>query len=453
MYFFSEHTKKLIKFSTPICLISLLSMSVSFIAMLFVAQVGKEELAAAALANVGYMVVMTFSTTSLYSISILVGATSGNMVQNHIIIRNGIWSALFLGLISSVILWWAPAILRLFRQDELLVSKTIDYFHFMSVSIIPILLTMIQSQYYIGVRRTNFSSYLSLIRIPFTLVLSYIFILGKYHAPRMGLAGVSFSVLIVESVFCLSLYGVRYIYFRRQVSTQECKTDFLSLDIIKKILKIGIPIGLQFSGELAAMTLALYMMGFFGVIALAASQIVSQYSMLMVMITLGLSQGVAVLVSESVENNDYHSVMRYRISAIKVILSLSLIFFMMFFFFSDWLITPFMKNPNELLMDLGSKLFTVVAFAMPIDAFRNIISGYFRGLKDSMTPMRVGLFSLWFISLPLSYCLAFGLRQGPVGLRVGFAIGILVASVMTWFKVIKKEQSDFSQEIVSKSVN
>jgi multidrug resistance protein, MATE family len=92
------------------------------------------------------------------------------------------------------------------------------------------------------------------------------------------------------------------------------------------------------------------------------------------------------------------------------------------------------------LMNLSRHLFIVAAFSIPIDAFRNIISGCFRGLRDSVTPMRVGLLSLWLVSLPLSYGFAFVLHQGPIGLRVGFAIGILIAAINTWLKLTKKER-------------
>ncbi|NQY51685.1 MAG: hypothetical protein HRT91_03220 [Piscirickettsiaceae bacterium] len=69
-------------------------------------------------------------------------------------------------------------------------------------------------------------------------------------------------------------------------------------------------------------------------------------------------------------------------------LSISLITFVMFILFFDWLITPFMNSSNKLLRNLGSKLFIVATFTMPIHTFRNIIFGYFRGWKDSITPMR-----------------------------------------------------------------
>ena len=59
------------------------------------------------------------------------------------------------------------------------------------------------------------------------------------------------------------------------------------------------PIGMQFGGEFVAMTMATYLIGYFGVTALAASQIVSQYTMLVIILIIGLTQALSILVSEA----------------------------------------------------------------------------------------------------------------------------------------------------------
>ncbi len=80
---------------------------------------------------------------------------------------------------------------------------------------------------------------------------------------EMGLAGVSFSVLLVESTFCACFYGYRYFMHLNALSESNDNIPIISLQIIKKIIGLGLPIGLQFSGELTAITIALYMMGLF----------------------------------------------------------------------------------------------------------------------------------------------------------------------------------------------
>ncbi len=158
MTYFNKSTLKLISFSTPICMIGLLNMFASFIAILFVAKIGKEELAAAALASTSFITITTISATSLYSIGILVAGANGNKQLINAIVRNGIYSALFLGLISNIMLRYIPIILDLFHQDPKLISLTADYFNFASLSVIPSLLTMVLSQYYIGIGKSKATS-------------------------------------------------------------------------------------------------------------------------------------------------------------------------------------------------------------------------------------------------------------------------------------------------------
>ena len=75
------------------------------------------------------------------------------------------------------------------------------------------------------------------------------------------------------------------------IFTGKFKPNF---SLIKNIFLLGYPIGMQFGAELSAMTMATYFMGYYGTTALTASQIVSQYSMLVVMVILGLSQAVTM---------------------------------------------------------------------------------------------------------------------------------------------------------------
>ena len=89
------------------------------------------------------------------------------------------------------------------------------------------------------------------------------------------------------------------------------------------------------------------------------------------------------------------------------------------------------------LIYLSSIFFRINTFILFIDGFRHLFSGALRGLRDSQAPMRIGVMSLWGISLPLSYIAAFTLHGGPIGLRIGFASGFIVATVMLWKRLDK----------------
>jgi Na+-driven multidrug efflux pump len=73
-----------------------------------------------------------------------------------------------------------------------------------------------------------------------------------------------------------------------------------------------------------------------------------------------------------------------------------------------------------------------------LDGVRNLLSGGLRGLQDSKAPMFIGILCLWLISLPLSYIVAFDLNGGPIGLRIGFMSGFIVAAIILWLRISAK---------------
>jgi MATE family multidrug resistance protein len=205
--------------------------------------------------------------------------------------------------------------------------------------------------------------------------------------------------------------------------------------LCKNIFSLGIPVGIQFGSEIAAMTVATYFMGYFGVTALAAIQIVGQYSLIVVMITLGISQAVSILVSEALGNHDIYLMKQYLLSAIIILVSFFVLVFVVFLLIPKSLISIFIdiNNPsNHQLVSLAIDLFIISAVLLLVDGVRNLLSGGLRGLHDSKAPMKIGVSCLWLISLPICYLVAFPLKGGPLGLRISFISGFLVAVILLW---------------------
>jgi len=234
-------------------------------------------------------------------------------------------------------------------------------------------------------------------------------------------------------VLKLSPYGRKYQLFE----------DIFNIDfpLCKKILLLGIPIGVQFSAEIMAMTIATYFLGEFGVDALAASQIVGQYAVIIIMIILGFSQALALLISRDFHNNNVSHVKHYFWAAI-LPLGLCLVVIGYFFIGHPILlmrlfVTTNLANHVEIYY-LGTAFFAIAFAFLTIDSLRNLLSGALRGMHDSKTPMRIGVLCLWFISLPFCYVVGFWLHGGPIGLRLSFILGFALACFWLWVRLQKR---------------
>ncbi len=90
------------------------------------------------------------------------------------------------------------------------------------------------------------------------------------------------------------------------------------------------------------------------------------------------------------------------------------------------------------VIELAIYFFAIATVVLFIDGVRNILSGALRGLHDSNSPMKIGVSCLWLISLPVCYLVGFVLHGGPVGLRIGFGSGFIVACILLYLRLRKK---------------
>jgi multidrug resistance protein, MATE family len=437
----------ILAFALPISAGLLINMIASFLAMMMATQLGKLQLAAGALAMITFMTIMTVFSTIFYALSILIShKKSKDDLHKDIgqIVKNGYWVAMLLMIPSITVLWHIDGILVLFQQNATLIVLTNEYFHYAALTMIPLLINAVNNQFFVGIGKPRLMMLTSLISLPLTLLLAYGFILGHFGLPTLGLAGITCSIFISQSLVCMGI--LFYMNFSKNIQSYAIFTHFFKPNwcLCKSILNLGLPIGFQSGTEFGAMTIVMYFMGYFGVIALAASQIASQYSILIMMISLGFAQSLSILTSRAYAHSNLILAKQYFIAANVVLASFFVLVFAVFILAPYWIISMYIPadelGDSKLLL-LTKNLFVVSGIFLLIDGARNLFVSALRGLHDTKAPMRISVACMWFISLPTSYFVGFTLHGGPVGLRLGFTFGFFMAVIFLWLRYENKLRS------------
>lgn len=433
--------KENLKLTLPILLTRLLGMASNTIAMVLMARLGTEALSASALImgifSVCVLLVMSFS----FSLCALVAESSSS--NNDVKIGNLVFSSLFLNTILAIPFmvffnYISPVLVWLHQPSQ--VAHLVGlYFQGMLIGYLPMIWASILEQVFVGISRPRYIMQLSIISLVIMPLLSNILMFGKFGFPALGMLGAGYAVSImsvISLVYLLVIVAVKRWHKKYNLHTLRGKWDF---ELIKKLYQLGWPIALQFSGEFLAYIFITIMMGWLGVIALAAQQVILQFTTIIVMIPTSVSQATAVLVGQA-QGRDNKNLVRYHVNiALGVVGILMGLVALIYLLVPETLVNIYLeidKSQNRPVLTLATTLLAITALSQCFDGIRNVLAGAYRGLQETKTPMLIGTMTLWFISIPLAYYLGFCLHHGAVGVRWGFTIGIACgasALVICWY--------------------
>ena len=433
--------KSLLIIALPISAGRILNILANFIAMMMVAQFGKTQLAAGFLAVSTTIPVTTSVLTIFYAIGIRIRYYRGqNNTPESIgsLVKHGLFLSLILAMPAAVLITYLDTILSKIGLDLELIVLTKDYFYYAGLGVFPLLAMTVLGQFYIGIGKPWFAMMVEVISFPLTILASWALIPGHFGLPGSGLAGVSLASLLVQSVLfiailvstCLNKTNAVYQIFKKPLT--------LHWRTCQSIITLGLPIGIQFGGELAAMAVAGWLMGYYGVDALAALQITSQYSILIIMPGIGLAQALSLKISELYgQQGTHHDPIKTYLHASLLLLASYIVPVSFLYSTLSTTLAEFYLGRSSLHPDFEQLIhvfFILAAVFLILDGIRNLLSGALRGLHQSKPATLINLASLWLISIPVSVLTVFVFKANPVALRIGFLSGFVMAVLsLAWY--------------------
>jgi MATE family multidrug resistance protein len=436
---FSGNLKRVILFSLPMIANMLIGIFPSLCSMWFLSRLGKDQLAAAGLASTSFYTVLTLFITGFSAVGIKVGHSLGQNKKEDVSywVRNGLLLAILFSIPAGMILLSLPHVMLWMGQKPHLIAIATPYFQFGALAMIMILLNTAVNQYFSGIGHPKIAFMMSIVTLPLIVCLSYVLVLGKYGFHTYGLGGINLASFVIDSI--VFVWALLLILFAKWSKPYQVLSSLkgVSLARCKDLFSLGWPISLQVSGELLALTVMIYLVGLFGVSALAAGQVVGQFTLLFVMTTIGLSTAVSILVSQSIGANKMIQMQKTSQAGIFIILLIAVAFAGCFLLMPERLIDLYLdiKHPSHgMIVILGIKFMEVAAVYIIFDGIRNVMTSTLRGMQDAKIPMRIGLLSMWVLGIPLAALCGFVYPHGPVALRCGFAFAIALGTVWLWVR-------------------
>jgi len=390
---------------------------------------GTVPLAAAAFAGSTFYAVLLFGIGVSYAITPLVAkalVTSdveriGSLLKNSLLLYGltGIFLTILLALIS---LFYHDL-----GQDPEVAEAAIPYLLLLAVSIIPAMFFQVFRQFLEGLSKTRQSMVVSLITNAINVLLNYLLIFGVYGFPEMGLVGAGIATVIARflSAVILAIYVFRKTTNSKYV--KALKAAAFKRIVVRDLLGLGLPSGLQLVFEVTAFGISAIMVGWISKTALAAHQIALNVSAVTYMVFTGISAAAAIRVGTFFGKEDKLNQRRAGFTSFGLVMISIVICGLLIYILKD--VLPILYSKDKEVIEIASAIFVIVAFYQVGDGLQVVGLGALRGLTDVKIPTVVTLISYWVIALTVGYLLAFQFGYGVYGVWFGLLVGLTIAGI------------------------
>lgn len=425
-----NHYRKTMALAYPICISQIAHMMVGIADTVFVGKLGVNELAAAALSNSIFIVVLVFGIGISMGITPLVAAADGKKDSNEIsgLLKNSLLTCFLAGVFLFILLFLITPVLKYLNQPERVIELAVPFLDVQLFSMVPLMVFVALKQFAEGLSFTKQSMYISVGSNILNIILNYTLIYGKFGFPEMGFMGSAWATFY--SRIWMALAMVLFIWFNpifKNYRKGLIPRNY-SFSMIKKMFSLGIPVGLQFVFEVAAFAFAAVMIGWIGANELASHQIALSMASITYMVASGIAAAASVRVGNKRGRLDHPGLRMAGFSAMHLVMLVMAFFGLSFVLLNEFLPYLFINDPEVIL--LTSSLLIIAGIFQISDGVQCVGMGILRGLEDVKFPTMVALIAYWMIGLPAGYLLAFKAGMGIFGIWYGLTLGLTIAAIL-----------------------
>jgi multidrug resistance protein, MATE family len=346
--------------------------------------------------------------------------------------REGIWLALYAGLVPLLLVPLAPRLLLAFDIDPHLAERTGVFLWGIVFGLPAALVYRSLAFYSSSINHTRPVMVLAFVGVAVNAFLNWVLIYGHLGLPAMGGAGCGWATGIGMwvALAALALWTARAAAYKPYYVWRDWRLPDWGAQ--KRLLRLGLPMGGAGVAEVAAFCSIAVLVGRFGDVQIAAHQIALNSSALIFMVPMGISAAITVRVGHALGAGDPHAARHAAWSGIGLGLVIG-----------GLAIVPIVLARHQVaalyssdaaVQALAADLLLFAAFWQLFDATQVTAIGALRGYKVTVLPMILMLAAFWGLGVPVGVWLGWygTLGSGPLqvyGFWVGLVIGLVTVSI------------------------
>ena len=344
------------------------------------------------------------------SVSQLNGA--GRAADAGAVVRQALWIAVCGGVLLMLLLRNAEPAYRLFGVDERAIPVAVGYLKAASPALVPLLAYGALRYLAEGMSWTIPAMVIGLTALPLKILFNGVFMYGwpALGIPALGGVGCGWATTVVMT-YSLIAMSVVVANSRLRASNVFKAFSWPNWREIRRLLVVGVPIGLALLVEVGLFATVGLLVGRLGVETVASHQIAFNVAGIAFMIPLALGMASTIRVGFNVGAGDLAGARLSAWVAVATTLSWGFAMAAVMLAFRQPIVALYTDDPE--VIRLAAALLALGALFQVFDSTQATIMGALRGYKVTGAPMVIAVVAYWFVGLPVGAGLCFGFGWVP----------------------------------------
>lgn len=419
--------RNLLKLAGPIIVSQLGHVGMSTADTVMVGPLGAVPLASAALGSALHWLLTIVCIGTLYGSSPMISQAwgAGDIARCRRVVVQALWLGLLLALPVTLVSFAGRWVALAIGQHTEVAGLTGDYLRALAWGILPYFLFSALRVYLESMGHVKAPMVITFLGLGTNILFNFILIYGiEGVVPALGVIGSGYATSIVR----WAMLAATLFFVVRHPDVRIPRNEVVGphAPALRRILRLGLPVGGQFGLEMGLFSFAAIMMGWLGPLELAAHQVTINIASTTFMVALGVSMAGSIVVGQHIGARRFRRMRRAALATYGLAVGFMAICALLFVLLNRELISLYTRD--EQIIALGAKLLMIAAAFQMFDGGQVAGVSVLRGAAETRSAALIAAIGYWGIGIPTGYLLAFSAGLGPVGIWIGLTFGLGAAA-------------------------
>ncbi|MDL2284981.1 MATE family efflux transporter [Oxalobacter sp. OttesenSCG-928-P03] len=370
-------------------------------------------------------------------------------------VKQGVWLAVFLSVIGSLILFFPAPLLSIAKAPPELAEKATLYLRILAFSLPASLNFLVYLTLNNAIARPKMVMAIQVSALFIKVPLNTIFIFGWFGMPALGGPGCALATLCITWFMLTTGWLILKINpFYRFLHLFGTGFALPSWKSLKELLRLGVPLGLNYFIEVTSFTFMALFIARIGVDTVAGHQIIANFSTVLYMLPLATANATSTLVAQSIGAGNILLARQIAFSGQRLAGCIALFVAINVWFFSEYIVSTY--TSDQAIAANALPLLIFVCCYQFFDSIQVTSAHILRAYKVVLAPTILYVMTLWCIGLGGGYIFAFNIFDLDLPSRITGAAGFwfsngisLVLLAIFLFLLLKKVEKRAAQQHIT----